>query len=128
MNDKTPPTKYLLCNGKIVEYKDLHLHPDAHIMGHVGYAVSYGERVTVFKRWRMSPSAGEVPPLEVCVDSVIMDSREMCCLHPGCDRKQDWYMSRAAAVALFVKRYGMSEEALNAEPKDKVLKAEDEEG
>jgi hypothetical protein len=114
MTEKSATRKYLLCTGKFVTYDKLHEHPGAHTMGHIGYAVSYGRTVTVFKRWKNSIPTDEVLPLESEFEVVIGDVRGMFCRHAGCARKQDWYASRAATVALFVERYGFSEEALNA--------------
>lgn len=114
MPDKPMPRKYLLCTGKFVTYEKLHEHRGAHVMGHIGYAVSYGVNVTVFKRWKRSAPADEVLPLEPEFEIVIGDVRGMFCHHPGCARKQDWYTARAAAVALFVERYGFDEAALSA--------------
>jgi len=47
MNDRT---RYFLCSGQVVDYKDLIKFPQAHIIGHLAVLTDEGGKVTALAR------------------------------------------------------------------------------
>ncbi len=94
------PERYFLCNGSVVAYKDLHLYPSLHILGHLVSVSDEGRSVTALALWREAAPTTEVPPLhpQVKVD-LVGDARHIECelCHV---RSQRWEIGLAGFLVL----------------------------
>ncbi len=99
------PTRYYLCTGECVEYKDLHKYTNSHIIGHLRYVFDEQRKVTALARWTVSSKADRVPPVSPVIDcEFIGDARNITCKHEGCENKVRWEIGNAAFNQL-MKRY-----------------------
>ncbi len=102
MNDRT---RYFLCSGQVVDYKDLIKFPQAHIIGHLAVLTDEGGKVTALARWSESKPTTEVPPIHPVIDVYLIgDARRIRCRCAGCDNTQRWELNKAA-FEILVRRY-----------------------
>lgn len=96
----TDGTRYFLCDGSVVEYKDLYLHPSLHILGHLVTVSDEGRNVTAMSLWHDAAPTTVVPPLEPHVKAdLVGDVRHIECelCHV---RKQRWEIGLAGFLVL----------------------------
>lgn len=97
--------RYFLCDGSVVEYKDLYLHPSQHILGHLIKISDEGRVVSALALWHEATPTDIVPPLNPRVKAdLVGDVRriecELCNL-----RRQRWEIGLAGFLALMENFY-----------------------
>jgi hypothetical protein len=97
--------RFFLCTGECVEYKDLHKHPESHILGELRYLTDEGRRVTALALYEETVRADQVPPVrpEIRV-YLIGDARMIKCHYTSCTKSQRWEIGKAAFEQL-IQRY-----------------------
>ena len=96
---------FFLCTGQCVKYQDLHLHPQAHIIGELRYLTDEGKPVNALAIYEITVRASQVPPLRPDIRMyAIGDARMIKCRFIGCEHTQNWEIGKAAFDQL-MKRY-----------------------
>lgn len=96
------PRRFFLCNRKIVEESDLHLYPEAHILGDLRYMTDEGQQVVAFALWDEPVSATQVPPLAPVIrQCTIGDARLILCM--VCKKTERWEQSEKSLKVKFEK-------------------------
>ncbi len=112
---KPSERRFFLCTGQCVAYKDLHKHPESHILGELRYVTDEGRKVTALALYEMPVSAGTVPPVKpVIIVHIIGDARLIKCRIAGCTKSQRWELGRAGFLSL-MDRMGYQDKLLEFE-------------
>jgi hypothetical protein len=106
--DVPPPSAkrlFFLCTGECVEYANLYLHPNSHILGELRYLTDDGRKVTALALYETTARADQVPPLRPDIRVYLIgDARMIKCRYADCENIQRWEIGKAAFEQL-MKRY-----------------------